>query len=117
MYLPSHLSGNSRHDISTKLYRDAEQVADALAIWRKLDQTLRFTAALVMFHKILATRDMRDQEAPSYLAAAVQQLRTLARQNPQTVLGIEIAGTSRVAWCVAIVDALSAAERKTKPCL
>lgn len=115
MYLPDHLSSHSRSDISTKLFRDAERAADSMAVWRKVDS--KHAASLVMFHELLATRDRNDEEAPSYLAAAAHQLRTLARKEPDVVYGAPGAGFSGLAWSSAIVDVLSAAERGTKPCL
>ncbi|GAA5990882.1 hypothetical protein JCM5350_008258 [Sporobolomyces pararoseus] len=115
MYLPEHLSGNSRHDISTKFFKDAEQAADKLAIWRKIDRN--HCASLVFFHKALATRNANHEEAPAYLAAAVHQLRTLSSKRVEDAFAGDLAGASRLSWCTAVVDVLSAAERRTKPCL
>ncbi|GAA5949812.1 hypothetical protein JCM3765_007700 [Sporobolomyces pararoseus] len=115
MFLPEHLSSNSRSDIATKFFKDAEQAADSLAIWRKIDRN--HCASLVFFHKALATRNANHEEAPAYLAAAVHQLRTLSSKRVEDAFVDDLAGASRLSWCTAVVDVLSAAERRTKPCL
>ncbi|POY72994.1 hypothetical protein BMF94_3980 [Rhodotorula taiwanensis] len=112
-YLPSHWPGDKRRAIVKQLCRDAERLADGLAIWRKADLT--HIAPLLTLYKIHNTDDANAEEALPYLSAAIAQCRQLDRRSAAGRALVTPGTGAWISWTLIMMDVFGAVERAQPP--
>lgn len=112
-YLPSHWPGDKGRAIVKQLCRDAERLADGLAIWRKADLT--HIAPLLTLYKIHNTDDANAEEALPYLSAAIAQCRQLDRRSAAGGALVTPGTGAWISWTLIMMDVFGAVERAQPP--